>query len=102
MKTGRRIRMAAVTGLLMAGMARAGSLDPTNAPGPTMHTLEEIYEQLLTTQQQLGGQLDVLDGQIDNQTVSLDVCNANVMLLVNLVGDMQARLACSRPPAAWC
>ena len=93
MKTGRRIGMAVVTGLLMAGGARAGSLDPTNAPGPTMHTLEEIYEQLLTTQQQLEGQLDVMADQIDNQAVSLDVCNANVMLLVNLVGDIQARLA---------
>lgn len=33
-------------GLLMAGWALAGSLDPTNAPGPTMHTLEEIYQKV--------------------------------------------------------
>lgn len=30
-------------GLLVAGPALAGSLDPSNTPGPTMHTLEEIY-----------------------------------------------------------
>jgi hypothetical protein len=33
-------------GLLMAGRAMAGRLDPTNAPGPTMHTLEEIYQKV--------------------------------------------------------
>jgi hypothetical protein len=33
-------------GLLLAGRALTGSLDPTNAPGPTMHTLEEIYQKL--------------------------------------------------------
>jgi sulfatase modifying factor 1 len=41
--------MIAVAG----GSLKAGNLAPTNAPGPTMHTLEEIYQQLLTTQQQV-------------------------------------------------
>jgi len=33
-------------GLLVAGRTLAGSLDPTNAPGPTMHTLQEIYQKV--------------------------------------------------------
>ena len=33
-------------GLFVAVRAMAGSLDPTNTPGPTMHTLEEIYQKL--------------------------------------------------------
>jgi hypothetical protein len=31
-------------GLLLAGRTLAGNLDPTSAPGPTMHSLEEIYQ----------------------------------------------------------
>ncbi|MEI8207406.1 MAG: SUMF1/EgtB/PvdO family nonheme iron enzyme [Kiritimatiellales bacterium] len=38
-------------GLLMAGRALAGSLDPTNAPGPTMHTLQELYDKVKENQQ---------------------------------------------------
>ncbi|MCX7008692.1 MAG: DUF1566 domain-containing protein [Kiritimatiellaeota bacterium] len=44
-----RIVMSAAVvamGLLVAGRTLAGSLDPTNAPGPTMHTLEEIYQRV--------------------------------------------------------
>ena len=33
-------------GILVVGRAMAGSLDPTNAPAPTMHTLEEIYQKV--------------------------------------------------------
>ena len=55
MKTVKRnttgIMLAAM--MLAVGGARAGSLTPTNAPAPTMHTLEEIYQQLLTAQQQV-------------------------------------------------
>jgi hypothetical protein len=36
----------AAAGLFVAGRALAGSLDPTNVPGPTMHTLEEIYQKI--------------------------------------------------------
>jgi len=32
--------------LLLTGRTIAGNLDPTNAPGPTMHTLEEIYQKV--------------------------------------------------------
>lgn len=35
-----------VIGCLLTVQAAAGNLDPTNAPGPTMHTLEEIYQAL--------------------------------------------------------
>ena len=43
-----KVMSAAVlaAGLLVAGRAMAGSLDPTNTPGPTMHTLEEIYQKV--------------------------------------------------------
>jgi len=40
-------------GLMWPLDLRAGDLTPSAAPGPTMHTLEEIYQQHLETQQQL-------------------------------------------------
>jgi len=42
-------------GLLLVGRALAGGLDPTNAPAPTMHTLEEIYQRLLLIPTNAGG-----------------------------------------------
>jgi hypothetical protein len=38
--------MLIVVATLMAVGAKAGDLDPTNAPGSTMHTLEEIYQKV--------------------------------------------------------
>ena len=40
-------------GLLCGVGARAGSLNPTNAPGSTMHTLEEIYQKLVDIQNEM-------------------------------------------------
>ncbi len=40
--------------LLVAGRVLAGSLDPTDAPGPMMHTLEEIYQKQVETDQKVG------------------------------------------------
>ena len=50
-------------GLFVAGRALAGSLDPTNAPGPTMHTLEEIYQKQADTYQKV-------DAFVSPQTLS--------------------------------
>lgn len=44
-----------VISLQWAGALRAGDLSPPGAPGATMHTLEEIYQKLLATQQQVEG-----------------------------------------------
>lgn len=53
MKTGKWIGVM-VAGVVWAGtVAWAGSLNPTNAPGPTMYSLEDIYRQLLTATQQV-------------------------------------------------
>ena len=43
---GARCVAAVAVGALVAGHAVAGSLDPAAAPGPTMHTLEDIYQQV--------------------------------------------------------
>jgi len=44
MYRGKMISVATAIVFFVAGRSQAGSLDPTNAPGPTMHTLEEIYQ----------------------------------------------------------
>ena len=50
----RKQNLAIVTaGVLVASRALAGSLDPTNAPGSTMHTLEEIYQKQVDTYQKV-------------------------------------------------
>ena len=43
----------ALASFLLAGSSLAGILDPTNAPGPTMHTLEEIYQMQVDTHQRV-------------------------------------------------
>jgi len=82
MKTGARTMMAAAAlGVwCAAGVWAAGDLDPTNAPGPTMYTLEELYQRLQATEQQVlenqrrladlqqrmgaDGMADVVDGTV--------------------------------------
>ena len=50
-------------GMMGVGRAAAGSLDPTNAPAPTMHTLEEIYQKQADTYQ-------IVDVFVPPQTLS--------------------------------
>ena len=52
MQTGKWIQLVAVV-MMCSSVASAGSLDPTNAPGPTMHTLEEIYQKILSNEQKV-------------------------------------------------
>lgn len=55
MKTGRRMTtaLAMLAGMVWAGTVLAGNLTPPGAPGPTMHTLTEIYESQDTMAQQI-------------------------------------------------
>ena len=53
MKTGQWMMMAITAGLWWAGTVWAGSLDPTSAPAPTMHTLEEIYQRVANLEARL-------------------------------------------------
>jgi len=52
MKTGKWM-VAIVAGTLWAGGVQAGSLTPSNAPAPTMHTLEEIYQRVANLEARL-------------------------------------------------
>lgn len=75
--------MAAVAvGLVMAGTAWAGSLSPPGAPSPTMHSLEEIYQQLLAPQQQvddLDARLRAVGGSITSGDMVLIPAGSFVM-----------------------
>jgi formylglycine-generating enzyme required for sulfatase activity len=55
MKTANKWMMTAVVTAMIftADSSRAGDLTPPGAPGKTMHSLEDIYQELLVTQQQV-------------------------------------------------
>jgi len=44
---------AGLAGVLCASGVCAAGLDPTNAPGPTMHSLEEIYQELMANRERI-------------------------------------------------
>jgi hypothetical protein len=70
-------------GVLLAGRALAGSLDPTNAPGPTMHTLEEIYQKL--------------DAIVSHQSAALPKTGQTTVYQAGDDGDYQKGVAWSSP-----
>ena len=53
MRVSRWVMAVMVMVMMLAGGAQAGDLTPPGAPGSTMHTLEEIYQELLSTKQQV-------------------------------------------------
>ena len=84
---------------LLAGRAIAGSLNPTNAPGPTMHTLEEIYQKQIETDQKVGAILSPLNlspatasiiagyyGATNLTLVDTDLTGSNIATNVTIFG----------------
>lgn len=53
MKTRSWAAIGVMVGLMLASNAWAGDLTPPGPPGPTMHSLEELYQQLLLAKQQI-------------------------------------------------
>jgi hypothetical protein len=84
--------VVAALGLLAAGTVQAGSLDPTNAPGPTMHTLEEIYQRVdsLASPQTLSATNPVVNAGYYSATnltqVDADLAAGNIRANVTIFG----------------
>jgi hypothetical protein len=57
------------TTLLLPGKLSAGSLDPTNAPGSTMHSLDEIYQELMW-----------LHSRVNSSTVTVTVTTMSTLV----------------------
>lgn len=92
-------KAAGVLSVLIAGRATAGSLNPTNAPGPTMHTLEEIYQKQVETDQKVGAILSPLSlspaaasitagyyGATNLTLVDTDLTGSNIATNVTIFG----------------
>ena len=81
-----KVMSAAVltVGLMVAGSVLAGSLDPTNAPGPTMRTLQEIYDKQDATHQ-----LVELIASPQALSATTTVVNAGYYEVTNLKGVSQ-------------
>jgi hypothetical protein len=80
MKYGTQILAAwLAAAVFTAGNAWAGSLNPTSAPGPTMHTLEDVYR--------------VLTGAASEAKVGLNNTNAPASTMHDLAAIYQAAVA---------
>jgi len=89
MKKQWRIKISFVVvaiGWFVAGWSTAGSLDPTNAPGPTMHTLEEIYQQQVATDLKVS--LLVLPQTLSSNSVVVDAGYYAATTLTNVESDL--------------
>ena len=78
------VTMAAVTmaaGLMWTCAAQAGNLTPPGAPAPTMKTLEELYQKLVTTTKQVAG--------LQQQVVSNQQALADMQQRLVASGTMQ-------------
>lgn len=90
MKNQWRIKMRFVSVLIclfLAGRSTAGSLDPTNAPGPTMHTLEEIYQLQVATDLKVG--LLVSPQTLSSNSVVVNSGYYDATTLTNVEADLK-------------
>ena len=86
--------VALVMSVLLASWAMAGSLNPTNAPGPTMHTLEEIYQKIQSldpdAQQLLSATTAAVNGGYYAATnltlVDINLATANIKAGISIFG----------------
>ena len=96
MKTGQRIGIGVMAAAAMlTSAAWAGDLTPPSAPAPTMHTLEEIYQQVVGIESSLVNQVlspataAVAAGRyaVTNLTqVDTDLATGNIKAGVNIFG----------------
>ena len=102
MKTGKRMMVVAwVLGMLVAGAARAGSLNPTNAPGPTMHTLEEIYNLVAAVQQNVAAVTQNMAAVQQNVAVNQQLLASLGAGLQYLVIDLSGGSAATNYPVSY-